>query len=70
MLVDTMAGPYKARAAVAKYNDGRTPDDGDPDEVVVVEGWFEADGMEVTDPQRIAEIEAMIARNPDANQAR
>lgn len=59
----------KARAEVAKYNNGRTPSDGPPDEVVVVEGWFSKGGREITDPVIIAELERKVAEEAHANKA-
>lgn len=53
-------GPFKAEAKVEKYNPGRTPEDGEPDEVMTVSGWFEAVNGEyvpITDPSRIAQLE-------------
>ena len=51
-------GPYRVGIGVAKYNNGRTPDDGEPDEVVFVSQWFERDGTPIDDEQRIAELDA------------
>lgn len=57
----SVIGTVKAVAHIAKYNNGRTPADGEPDETVEVTGYFERSGdglIEITDPERIAAIEA------------
>ena len=58
MTDDTLIGTQRLTAHVAAYRNGRTPADGEPDEVIEVELWREADGTEVTDPTRIAAIRA------------
>jgi hypothetical protein len=50
----------KVTAQVRKWENGRTPADGDPDEVVVTEHWEEADGTVITDPARIERLEASM----------
>jgi hypothetical protein len=52
------ARPVRYRAQIEKYGPGRTPDDGDPDEVVTVEQWVDVDGSEITDEARIAALNA------------
>lgn len=52
------AGTWRETYTVSKYENGRTPADGDPDEVIAMERFFEADGREVVDAERIAEIRA------------
>jgi hypothetical protein len=56
--VERPTGPYRAAFHLAKYNDGRTPADGDPDEVQIVSQWFDPDGTPIDDDARIAELEA------------
>lgn len=55
---DAMHGPYRASFHLAKYSNGRSPEDGEPDEVVFVSQWFEQDGMPIDDEQRIADLDA------------
>ncbi len=63
-----LAGKWVAR--IEKYHDGRTPDDGSPDAVEEQDVWHEADGAIVTDPARIAEIEAgMLYEEDDDDEA-
>jgi hypothetical protein len=57
--MDTSEAPHKVGITVAKHFDGNT--NRPPDEVVHVEQWFEGDGSLVTDPIRMAELEAQIA---------
>jgi hypothetical protein len=56
-----LTGAQRMTAHVAAYHNGRTPDDGDPDEVSETEVWLEADGTVITDPARIDEVRAWIA---------
>ncbi len=53
-------GAQRHTVAVAKYEGGRTPADGPPDEVVTVSGWLDADGNEITDAARIAALERKL----------
>lgn len=55
-----LTGAQRMTAHVAAYHHGRAPD-GEPDEVVDVEVWLEADGTVITDPERIEEVRAWIA---------
>ena len=57
---DTIAAPYKVAFTLEKYTQ-REPD-GNPDAVEGSEQWYEADGTEISDPARVAELEAGIAR--------
>ena len=61
MIGDTLRVPHKVRLTVEKYAPGHEPD-GNPDEIVSVESWHDADGTEITDLAHIAELEAGIAR--------
>jgi hypothetical protein len=56
MTADTIGAPHKITIRVDKHFDGDTSHD--PDETVEVAQWFEADGSEVTDPARVAQLEA------------
>jgi hypothetical protein len=49
----------KIETQVAKYHGDRTPDDGEPDEVVTEPAiWVDAQtGDVITDPERIAQLE-------------
>ncbi len=58
--MDALGRPHKIEGQVAKWENGRTPADGPPDEVDTFAGWVEADGTEITDPDRIAALEAGI----------
>ncbi len=53
-------GAQRHTVAVAKYEGGRTPADGEPDETIVVSGWLDADGHEITDAARIAALERKL----------
>jgi hypothetical protein len=52
-----MSGPYRAGFRLDKYNNDRTPDDGEPDEVIIISKWFEFDGTPIEDEARIADLE-------------
>jgi len=52
-----LMGTQRLTAHVAAYHNNREPD-GNPDEVVLVEIFAEADGTVITDPDRIAEVRA------------
>lgn len=54
-------GARKVRADVAKWENGRTPEDGPPDAVVSAEQWQYEDGSVLTDPVIIAECERRLA---------
>ncbi len=72
MIATDVSRPLAGRwvAHIEKYHAGRTPDDGPPDEVEEQEIWHEADGALVTDPVRIAEIEAgMLYEEDDDGEA-
>lgn len=60
MSSDGWGVPHKVHTRVEKYHDGNT--EREPDEIVTVESWHDADGSMITDPDRIAELEARIAR--------
>lgn len=59
-LQETLSVPYKVQAQVAKWNEGRTEADGDPDEVVDVSIYFNEYGEVETDPERIEELEQLF----------
>lgn len=61
MATDTSGGHSKVVMALRKWENGRTPEDGEPDEVVTSEEWVGPDGEPVTDPELIAELEARLA---------
>lgn len=61
MAQDTFGVPYKQGVTIAKHFDGDTSRE--PDEVLHFDQWSEADGTPVTDPGRIAELEAIIPTN-------
>lgn len=57
--MDNATGPYMLSVQIEKYDNDRTPEDGPPDDVLTVSQWFEANGEPVTDPARIAELNAL-----------
>lgn len=50
--------PYRLATKIAKWENNRTPDDGPPDDVDIQFTWYDGGGVEITDPQRIAYLEA------------
>jgi hypothetical protein len=59
----TLIGTMRQTVHVACYDGGRTPDDGlPPDRVLETELFFEIDGTQVFDPDRIAAIRHAQAR--------
>lgn len=60
---DTFGVPHKVQTRVDKYHGGDT--DREPNEVVEIESWHEADGSVVADPDRIAELEERINGKED-----
>lgn len=56
----TYIGAYKMGLVLKKWENGRTPEDGEPDEVIVSDQWYEADGTEIWDPERIAFLEQQV----------
>lgn len=56
---DTVTGPVKHTTTLQKYHGEIDPDNPgvEPFEIVTVSAWFEPDGTEITDPERIAELE-------------
>lgn len=53
---DTITKPYRVGVGVAFTHEGESA----PYRTSHGEQWFEADGTEITDPARIAELEAQI----------
>jgi len=53
--------PYRVSIAVKKYNNGGLREGRDPDEVVTIDQWYEVDGSEITDPDRIQELEECVS---------
>lgn len=56
-------GAMRHTIHLAKWEHGRTPADGEPDEVLEHTVWTEADGMPITDPARIAALEASLGED-------
>jgi hypothetical protein len=56
----TRIGAQRHEMTLAKYHDGRTPEDGDPDEVDTITVWTEPDGTQITDEARIAALDASL----------
>lgn len=61
--LDGLRLAYRETVTLEKYR-GR-PEDGAPYEVITTDQWFEADGTPVTDPARIAQLEAGIPATED-----
>jgi len=59
---DTNQLPYREAVRLVKYRDEDAYQRGEPEEVVERVTWYEADGTEVTDPERIAELEEQLER--------
>ncbi len=57
MTTDTGIKGIKVHLHLGKWEDGRTPDDGPPDAVVESIYWTTLDGVEITDPAQVAELE-------------
>jgi hypothetical protein len=56
----TLLRTQRETVTVAKYNNGRTPADGEPDDMLIGADIFtEGDGTVITDPGRIAAIRAL-----------
>lgn len=53
-------GPYRIHRQLVTWHDGRTPADGPPDAIDDTATWHEADGTEITDPVRIAALDASL----------
>lgn len=60
--IDTPSVPYKMQAMMEKWDSEEDYRAGLPPIVEERSTWHEADGTEVTDPDRIAELEAIIAQ--------
>lgn len=56
-------GALKHTVLVRKW-EHRTPDDGEPDEVVEHSVWTEPDGTLIEDADRIAALEASLGQEP------
>jgi hypothetical protein len=57
--------PYREAIRLAKYRDEDADPRGKPEEVVERVTWYEADGTEITDPERIAELEEKLQRKEE-----
>lgn len=55
---DTIGGPYRLTTLLKKWENGRTPTDGEPDEIMYNPTWYDIGGIEITDAERIAALEA------------
>jgi len=62
---DTNQLPYREAVRLVKYRDEDAYQRGEPEEVVERVTWYEADGTEVTDPERIAELEKQLERKEE-----
>jgi hypothetical protein len=66
----SIVGTQKLTAQVEAWHDGRTPDDGDPDEIVSVDVYIEANGDVITDQTRIELIRAAQANQTEVYSGR
>ena len=57
---DTNRLPYREAVRLVKYRDEDAYRRDEPDEVIEWVTWYEADGTEITDPKRIAELEQKL----------
>jgi len=57
--------PYREAVRLVKYRDEDAYQRGEPDEVVERVTWYEADGTQITDPERIAELEEKLERKEE-----
>jgi hypothetical protein len=57
--------PYREAVRLVKYPDQDAYERGEPEEVVERVTWYEADGTEITDPERIAELEEKLERKEE-----
>lgn len=68
MSESTAIGAYRATIEIAEFTgsaigeDGLPKDGSQPTGRRLVVGYFEADGTEITDPARLAEMDARIAQ--------
>ena len=53
-MIETLSGPYR----IATRLDKRRAPDAEPYETLTATSWHEQDGTEITDTQRIAQLEA------------
>lgn len=60
--LDSLGIPYKVAVSLAKWDEGKDPENDVPDEVVTDSEWYE-NGEVVTDPQRIEELESSITED-------
>lgn len=50
----------KVAVNLRKWEDNRTPDDGEPDDEILSEFWQDTNGNRVTDPRLIERLEASL----------
>jgi hypothetical protein len=62
---DTHGSPYREAIRIVKYSSEGAYQRGEPEEVVERVTWYEADGTEITDPERIAELEEKLQRKEE-----
>jgi hypothetical protein len=62
---DTHGLPYREAVRLVKYPSEDAYQRGEPEEVVERVTWYEADGTEITDPERIAELEEKLERKEE-----
>lgn len=53
----SVSGYTRGERTLAKWNDGRTPDDGAPDETLIRVFWLDPDGALVTDQALADQLE-------------
>lgn len=55
-----ITGPYKVSFRIEKWSEDQDPETDAPYDDETTESWHEPDGSEITDPNRIAELERSI----------
>ena len=61
-MLDVIQHPFRIQTTLEKRREGES----EPYEVVSESSWHEADGTEITDPDRIAELEAAQQRKENS----
>ena len=61
-MLDVIKQPYRIQFTIEKRREGET----EPYETVSESSWHEADGTEITDPNRIAELDAAQRRKENS----
>lgn len=59
---DAVGLPYRIATKLVKFASQEAYERGEPDEVIETCEWYEADGTLVTDPARLAQLEASLGQ--------